>query len=724
MPEIDYRNFDVLIERENGNDSYEAIVLRSSAGDGRARFSLGELGLTAPQSPVADTPAATYRHLVPVTDTNFLLNSKAPTVEEARRFGIKLFESVFRGDLLECFNGCQMLALRDKTPLRIRLNLSQVPELSNLPWEYLCNPKFGGGRFYAQSVGTPIVRYLEHNLPIRELDVEGPARLLVMISSPKDAPSLDVNTEWFTLKEALSHLEKAGLLHIDMIEEATLSGLQDRLMRNRFSNPYHIFHFIGHGAYDAKTGEGSLLFEDELGASRLVSGRRLGTLFQDEDSLRLVVLNACEGARSSTTNAYTGLAQSLIEGANIPAVVGMQFEITDTAALTFAEFFYKALASNHPVEAALSEARKAILNQDNEVEWATPVLYMRADSGQIFRFKPSVARERPEPGAHDLTVSDEMASHCQSVIEALVRGQLIPFLGLDVNLYGRQMLTDWSPGNGLPSSDELASHLARFYGYPGGERPDLVGVSQYAEVKYEQEAIRKPVRLYDKISEIFNAGHQPTPLHRFFASIPDILQKKKYPRTADPALQRFVIVTNTYDRLLESAFDESVSCYHVVFYVAEGSDRGRFLHATILNGQPAGSPVTIYSPNDYRGFADQNPVIVKLPGRLDTLRFAITEDHYFDYLSHKDITGLLPPQLTGKLKRSSHLFLGNSLREWNLRALLYRIWDNQKPGYQSWAVHPNMSEIDEQFWEVSKVTPIKADLKDYINTLKDMMERS
>ena len=65
----------------------------------------------------------------------------------------------------------------------------------------------------------------------------------------------------------------------------------------------------------------------------------------------------------------------------------MQFEITDQAAVVFAQEFYSALADNYPVDAALTEARKAIFARGNKIEWGTPVLYMRAPDGRIFDVK-------------------------------------------------------------------------------------------------------------------------------------------------------------------------------------------------------------------------------------------------------------------------------------------------------------------------------------------------
>jgi formylglycine-generating enzyme required for sulfatase activity len=68
----------------------------------------------------------------------------------------------------------------------------------------------------------------------------------------------------------------------------------------------------------------------------------------------------------------------------IPAVVAMQFEISDRAACAFAEEFYAALAQGYPVDAGLAEARKAIYCLPEDVEWGTPVLYLRAPDGVLF----------------------------------------------------------------------------------------------------------------------------------------------------------------------------------------------------------------------------------------------------------------------------------------------------------------------------------------------------
>ena len=78
----------------------------------------------------------------------------------------------------------------------------------------------------------------------------------------------------------------------------------------------------------------------------------------------------------------------------------------------------------------------------------------------------------------------------------------------------------------------------------------------------------------------------------------------------------------------------------------------------------------------------------------------ITEDHYIEYLTRTDISRLLPPNLVDRFKRSNFLFLGYSLRDWNLRAILAAdLAGTTRPGLANWAVLLNPREIESESWE-------------------------
>jgi hypothetical protein len=285
---------------------------------------------------------------------------------------------VFSGDVRACFRSSLDEVRRQGAGfgLRVRLRLTD-PELVDLPWEYLYNSSVN--RFLALSVQTPLVRYMELAERIQPISVTPPIRVLVMISSPTDFPTLDVEAEWKRLNDSLSDLLASGDIAIDRLDDASLGALQRRLRKSQ----YHIFHYIGHGEFDNDAQEGVLILEAENERGHRVGSQYLGMLLHDHESLRVAILNACEGARTSRTDPFAGSAQSLVQQ-GIPAVIAMQFEIADDVASTFAHEFYGALADGYPIDAALTEARKAIFAGGREVEWGTPVLYMRAPDGRIF----------------------------------------------------------------------------------------------------------------------------------------------------------------------------------------------------------------------------------------------------------------------------------------------------------------------------------------------------
>jgi Tol biopolymer transport system component len=273
---------------------------------------------------------------------------------------------------------------------RLRLRLSDTPELAELPWEFLYDR--ARNRFVCLSDRTPLIRFLEVPDPPRPLPVSPPLRVLVMIASPRDPhlARLDVEQEWTKLNGVLGRLEQAGLVQLERLETATLSALRQQLRRD----DWHVFHFIGHGGFDPHAQDGVLVLEDQAGRSRLVTAQALGVPLHNHDPLRLVVLNACEGARSDPTDPFAGTAQTLIQQ-GIPAVVAMQFEITDLAAIALTSELYAAVADGYPLDAALSQARQAIYTEVSEVEWATPVLYLRAPDGHIFDITPTPAAATP-----------------------------------------------------------------------------------------------------------------------------------------------------------------------------------------------------------------------------------------------------------------------------------------------------------------------------------------
>ena len=77
----------------------------------------------------------------------------------------------------------------------------------------------------------------------------------------------------------------------------------------------------------------------------------------------------------------------------MPAVVAMQFEISDEAAVVFAEELYTNLVGRKAaIDVAVAEARKALPSWTcRQAEWATPVLFMGDVDVELFSFQIDAA---------------------------------------------------------------------------------------------------------------------------------------------------------------------------------------------------------------------------------------------------------------------------------------------------------------------------------------------
>lgn len=253
------------------------------------------------------------------------------------------------------------------------------------------------------------------------------------------------------------------------------------------------------------------------------------------------------------------------------------------------------------------------------------------------------------------------------MLQLLVNRRLIPFLGNGVNLMDRSPDAQWRPGSAqLPSGVEIAQYLAAKFSYPQHNQGGLMEVAQYAEL------VAGRARLFRELREVLEPVYQPTRLHQVLARLSRLLRER------GRASGLPIIVTTTFDDLLEQAFLRESEPFDVVSYISDGADAGSFLHHP-----PTGPSMPISQPSRYQELLDDRTVILKLHGGLDRQdhdndSYVITEDDFIDYITRAaDANRFLPAALQSSLMSSSYLFLGYTLRDWNLRVLVRQLWDNQ-----------------------------------------------
>ncbi len=390
---IAYDNFAVKLEPRQG-EVYPVIVLDSPAGQGRGQFKLPlwpetlgpllvDLGRAVRGSGSAQSAPTTAR------------KEEQAGWRSPHQIGDQLFRALFSGRVRTLYD--RSLGHIEGQPNRgLRLMLHLDPEhpdlaqLASLPWELLYQNETRD--FLSLNHLTPIVRYLDVPRPTRPQPFQPPLRILVVVSSPTGVDPLDLAQERRLIEEAWGQDES---VEVRFLEQATTAALRRAMLRE----PFHVLHYMGHGDFDEPTGRGVLLFEDAQGNPDPISGQALATLLQGVGALRLVFLNACDTARTSRregVDPFAGVATALVMG-GLPAVVAMQFPISDRAAIAFSQEFYHRLAAGDPVDAAVAEGRVATYLADPEsLEWVTPVLFMRIPDGRLFDIAdPELATRSP-----------------------------------------------------------------------------------------------------------------------------------------------------------------------------------------------------------------------------------------------------------------------------------------------------------------------------------------
>lgn len=308
----------------------------------------------------------------------------------------------------------------------------------------------------------------------------------------------------------------------------------------------------------------------------------------------------------------------------------------------------------------------------------------------------------------------------KSLLMGDVVGDVVPLLGAGANLCGRPAEATYEKGRYLPSGSELARELNRKAELPPQQAVDLARVAQYLV------SVEGSGALVRTLHDVFDSPYPPTRLHRLLAEIST--------RRRECGRPQMILMTTNYDDTLEQAFFEADVEYDVLTYIADGQDRGRFSHV------PHGDlPRVIRVPNEYDGLhLGQRALIVKIHGAVQRHSsgqgeeptagkyedsYVITEDHYLDYLTHSDEAPLLPVLVRARLVESHFLFLGYGLRDWNVRAILYRLWKEQGDRtWVSWAIDANPDEVDLEVWRDRGVRVLPVRLEDFVEQIEARIE--
>jgi hypothetical protein len=367
-PQLAYRYRDFTITLRKDDDSSRGGPYRTFVTDPDGREMTGTFA--NPLSPTELSVAvASIR-----TGGNVLQRSvPEESLDPVKDMGSRLYDALCQGSILRAF----MRALDSPDEgVRLRLVLED-DDAAALPWEFLYDRRRDD--FLVLSTRSPLVRRVagpafgpaDGGKPAEPL--QAPARVLVAVADVTG--SWDVNKELDAINEAANH---SGNAKVEVLETATPSSFEKAL---RTLEP-DLVHLIATGFEEGRRGFGPVrqrlaLLVNEATATDatrqhvLLEGKRLADLFARAEHLRVVVVNGCN------TDALAGNI-----AACVPATVAHRGDISDEAAVAFAEGFYSALLNGLPLEAAVTGGRLAIDSRDpGGREWSAAVIYLQTTDG-------------------------------------------------------------------------------------------------------------------------------------------------------------------------------------------------------------------------------------------------------------------------------------------------------------------------------------------------------
>lgn len=412
---MEYQDFEIEITTQ-GDGRHQVNVIKTPAGETHQPITFGLSDAELKERLSQLEKDLRYKE----TMTN---EQKRVRLAVVKAFGASLFQALISDNLKSLYDQSRLITKQGQQGLRLKLRI-QSSLLATVPWELLYDPRFA--EFICTSRQISIVRYVALPQVVQLLATKPPLNVLGVVAAPKNLPLLDVAKEKQQVEESLKPLVAKGLVTLTWLAQPNWRALL-RAMRQ---GTWHVLHYVGHSGFDVVGDDGYLSLEDGHGDEEQLSADKLGILLADHGSLRLVVLNSCQGAHMGQ-DIFSSMATTLIRR-GIPAVIGMQYDISDEAALEFALTFYETLAENVPIETALAEARKAIsLAVDESAEWGTPVFYTHAPQSVLFDMPttPPVADTHALDGVANSTTRSFIAVDQIDELVSTVR-RLIPKLKL------------------------------------------------------------------------------------------------------------------------------------------------------------------------------------------------------------------------------------------------------------------------------------------------------
>lgn len=313
------------------------------------------------------------------------LSRPSPDRGAVQRLGDTL--RTFLGELGWALHEARIVeALRDKREVHLTFRLAAA-ELYTLPWELVTLK--ATGQHLCELPGCHL-RYEWPGVvaPPRPTPPAEGGRLLFAWSAAGDGVPAVAHQR--ALSDVCARNGHPFDPDRDVLGNVSLHSLSAALAAS--PEPVAALHILCHGAR-SESGEYGLVWNDAQGGGRVFvdAGDLRQALAPHADSLRMVVLCACQGG-SAAPDSHLGSVAQALHRVGIPAVVASRLPLSTQGSIHLTETFYEALLGQlHSLPRALGAVRARLQEDAESLDWASLQLYARAEDDvapRPFVFRP------------------------------------------------------------------------------------------------------------------------------------------------------------------------------------------------------------------------------------------------------------------------------------------------------------------------------------------------
>ncbi|MDJ0659066.1 MAG: serine protease [Crocosphaera sp.] len=239
---------------------------------------------------------------------------------------------------------------------------------------------------------------------------------------------------------------------------------------------------------------------------------------------------------------------------------------------------------------------------------------------------------------------------------------------------------------------------------------------------------------YSQLTQLFPTDNDNIPTNndnssKFYEFLARFSKSRRDCRVPDLPFK--LIITSNFDVQLTRKFNYYEVPYDLVFYVADGSEKGKFKHKS-----PDFNEIHLIETEEYDEFKiGERPIILQLYGRWDKNLTHESIDVFknnFFVIDQIQFNGLLnslknlPNQILEIIKNNHVLFVGCNSNDYELQMIIQQLYMS-RPSAKSWLMtHKqlgNSRKLAESIWDNfnTEIKPIGQTIEEFSETLTNKM---